>query len=115
MNQLGRYITDLEKDYYSKREKFIESKNAVDIANNPFLYSTRQSVTDFNLRVDLFQKVKGISGHIVECGVNRGNSLMLYSHLSSIHEPYAINRKIVGFDTFEGFRSIDPELSLIHI
>ena len=109
MNQLWRYTTALEKEYFSKREKFIESKDGVDIANNPFLYATRQSVTDFQLRVDLFQKVKGVSGHIVECGVNRGNSLMLYSHLSSIHEPYAINRKIVGFDTFEGFRSIDLE------
>ena len=31
---------------------------------------------------------------------------MLYYHLSSILEPFAFNRIIYGFDTFEGFRSI---------
>jgi hypothetical protein len=109
MNQLGRYTTSLEKDYFSKRENFVDSISNVDIANNPFLFATRQSVTDYLVRIDLFNRVKGISGHIVECGVNRGNSFMLFSHLSSIHEPYGINRKIVGFDSFEGFRSISSK------
>lgn len=109
MNQLGRYTTPLEKEHGVKREKFIESVNKIDIANNPFLFSSRQSVTDFLVRVELFHRIKGLSGHIVECGVNRGNSFMLFSHLSSILEPYAINRKIVGFDSFEGFRSISAQ------
>lgn len=50
-----------------------------------------------------------IPGAIIECGVYQGNSLMLYLHLSTILEPYAINRSIVGFDTFEGFRSLSSE------
>ena len=109
MNQLGRYISSLEKDYFSKREEFVNGISNVDIANNPFLFATRQSVTDYLVRIDLFNRIKDIPGHIVECGVNRGNSFMLFSHLSSIHEPYAINRKIVGFDSFEGFRSLSDQ------
>jgi len=109
LDQLGRYTTPLEKEYFAKRRRFIESTNSIDIANNPFLFASRQSVTDFLVRVDLFHRIKNLSGHIVECGVNRGNSFMLFSHLSSILEPYAINRKIVGFDSFEGFRSIDTK------
>ena len=109
MNQLGRYTTSLEKDYFSKRVKFINSISNEEIANNPFLFATRQAVTDYLVRIELFERIKGISGHIVECGVNRGNSFMLFSHLSSIHEPYGINRKIVGFDSFEGFRSISSQ------
>lgn len=109
MDQLGRYTTPLEKEYFAKREQFIQSAKGKDIANNPFLYASRQSVTDFLVRVELFHRIEGLSGHIVECGVNRGNSFMLFSHLSSILEPYAINRKIVGFDSFEGFRSIDTK------
>ena len=35
--------------------------------------------------------------------------ILLFSHLSSILEPYAINRKIVGFDTFSGFSNIQKE------
>ena len=109
MNQLGRYHTPLEKEYFAKRKKFIESTDCSDIANNPFLFSSRQSVTDLLLRVELFDRIKELSGHIVECGVNRGNSFMLFAHLSAILEPYAINRKIVGFDSFEGFRSISAQ------
>lgn len=33
----------------------------------------------------------------------------VFSHLSSILEPYAINRKIIGFDTFSGFRNISDK------
>jgi len=107
MEQLGRFQTPAEKEFFEKRQKFVEQAPKIDIANNPFLFASRQSVTDYLVRVDLFNQIKGLSGHIVECGVNRGNSYMLFSHLSSILEPYAINRKIVGFDSFGGFRSID--------
>ena len=44
--------------------------------------------------------------------MHSGNNVLYFSHLSSILEPYAINRRIVGFDTFDGFRSLnnkDPE------
>jgi hypothetical protein len=55
-------------------------------------------------RIDLFRMVLDIPGAIVECGVYRGISLMLYLQLSILLEPYAIHRTIYGFDTFEGFR-----------
>ncbi|MHC8387924.1 TylF/MycF/NovP-related O-methyltransferase [Pseudomonas sp. MDT2-39-1] len=55
------------------------------------------------------KKVAEVPGAIIECGVYKGNALMLYMHLSMILEPYAINRSIVGFDTFEGFQSIDKK------
>jgi hypothetical protein len=109
MNQLGRFITATEKDYFEKRSRFVDGADKMDIANNPFLFATRQSITDYLVRIELFNRIKAVSGHIVECGVNRGNSFMLFSHLSAIHEPYAINRKIVGFDSFGGFRSISSE------
>ena len=57
----------------------------------------------------LFKKILNISGSIIECGVANGNSLMLYAYMSELLEPFAINRKIVGFDTFEGFRSISSD------
>lgn len=55
----------------------------------------------------MFELIREMPGSIVECGVYRGNSLMLLQQLSLTLEPYAINRTIYGFDTFEGFRSID--------
>jgi len=59
--------------------------------------------------IELFKEINNVSGSIVECGVAQGNHLMLFSHLSSILEPYAINRRILGFDSFAGFRSISDK------
>ena len=69
----------------------------------------RQDVTTALTRIKLFEKILEVQGSIVECGVFRANSLFLYAHLSSILEPYNFNRKIIGFDTFEGFRSISQK------
>jgi hypothetical protein len=70
-------------------------------------YVSRQSLTKFIARCELFQMQLAVNGSIVEVGVHRGASLMAWAQLSSILEPVNYLRKIVGFDTFEGFPSID--------
>jgi len=112
MSELGRFLTSDEKKYRKKRSEIISKINSQTIADNPFLFANRITVTESIARYELFKKIIGLSGAIIECGVHNGNNLLLFSHLSSILEPYAINRKIVGFDTFEGFSSIkdqDPD------
>jgi hypothetical protein len=103
-----RRITEQEQQYYEHRSKLIASCTPDYIADAPFLFATRIQVTAMLSRVELFKMVMNVPGAIVECGVYRGNSLMLYLQLSLLLEPYAINRTIYGFDTFEGFRSITP-------
>ena len=107
-NYLRRYTSEKEESFFEARLNFLNSNLASPelIAENPFLFSSRQGVSDSLARIELFMKVSNIPGYIVECGVNTGNHLMLYSHLSSVIEPFAINRKIIGFDTFSGFQSI---------
>ena len=112
MSELGRYLTENEKRYRSKRGETIGKLNPQVLADNPFFFANRTTVTEAIARYELFKKILNISGAIIECGVHNGNNLLFFSHLSSILEPYAINRKIIGFDTFSGFRSIveeDPE------
>jgi Macrocin-O-methyltransferase (TylF) len=106
MASLGRYRNEMEKEYFSAREKLVASVDKKTLADAPFLFSSRQLISELAVRYELFSKIRDVSGAIVECGVAKGNSLLLYSHLSSIMEPYAINRRIIGFDTFEGFRSL---------
>jgi hypothetical protein len=48
-------------------------------------------------------------GIIAEFGVRWGQSLVFLSNLRSIFEPFNRHRRIVGFDTFEGFRGVAPE------
>jgi hypothetical protein len=69
-------------------------------------YVSRQSITKFLCRYELFQKQLRVNGSIVELGVHRGASLMAWAHLSSVLEPVNYLRRIIGFDTFEGFPSV---------
>lgn len=95
-----------EHDFQEQRASMLSKADPLDVADAPFVYATRQNVTASLTRIELFKKILNIQGAIVECGVHKGNSLFLYNHLSSILEPYNFNRKIIGFDTFEGFRSL---------
>jgi hypothetical protein len=103
-----RRITEQEDAYYRERARLLASCTADYIADAPFLFATRIQSTAMLSRIELFRMAMTIPGAIIECGVHRGNNLMLLLQLSLFLEPYAINRSIYGFDTFEGFQSITP-------
>ena len=54
----------------------------------------------------MYKKIVDVQGIIIEFGVRWGQNLSLFTALRGIYEPYNRHRKIVGFDTFEGFPSI---------
>jgi len=64
---------------------------------------TRQQMSKLLARYELFKKILEVHGSIVEIGVCAGNGTFSFAHFSSILEPYNYSRKIIGFDTFEGF------------
>ena len=104
-----RRLTAAEVEYNEKRASVLSRVDARYVADAPFVFANRIAVTAALSRIELFKMVQDIPGAIVECGVYKGNSLMLYMQLSMILEPYAINRSIIGFDTFQGFASIDQK------
>ena len=57
---------------------------------------------------EIVPKISDIPGVIFELGVQWGATTNLLYNLTAIHEPFNFRRKIVGFDTFDGF----PETSL---
>ena len=69
-------------------------------------YVPRQTLSMFLAKHEIFKKIVGIHGHIIECGVYLGGGLMTLAQLSSIYEPVNYVRKVVGFDTFSGFVDI---------
>lgn len=105
----NRRLTEQEKQFNARRSELLGRVDAAYVASAPFLFANRVTVTAALSRMEFFKMVMDIPGAIVECGVYRGNSLMLNMHLSAILEPYAINRSIIGFDTFSGFSSIDAQ------
>jgi len=56
---------------------------------------------------ELYQKIINIPGVICEFGVQWGATMALLQNLRGMYEPYNVSRKIIGFDTFEGFSTID--------
>ena len=58
---------------------------------------------------EIYALVVNTHGIIVEFGVRWGQTMALLSNLRSIYEPFNRHRRIVGFDTFEGFRGVAPE------
>lgn len=69
-------------------------------------FASRQAMAKFLVRYEIFKKILGVNGSIVECGVLHGANLLTFAKLSSIFEPTNHVRKIIGFDTFEGFADI---------
>lgn len=77
-----------------------------ELADNLGLYLTRQSLSRINFMQKLYELILPVHGSIFEFGVRWGQNLALFSMLRGMHEPYNYNRRIIGFDTFEGFPSV---------
>lgn len=73
------------------------------------LFLKRQDLARILFLDELYRKIVGVHGVIMELGVRWGRDLAVLEALRGIHEPYNYTRKIIGFDTFEGFPSVAPE------
>ncbi len=69
-------------------------------------YVRRQTLARFMAYYEIFRRQLPIKGSIVECGVHQGGGVMSWAKISATLEPYNYHRKIIGFDTFEGFPSV---------
>lgn len=72
-------------------------------------YISRQCLGKFLTKYELFKQILHVNGSIVECGVLHGAGTLSWAKLSSLFEPANHPRKIIGFDTFEGFPNVSEE------
>jgi hypothetical protein len=96
---------DSETDRRAALEEHYESSplTSVEKLHNFPRFVPRATLTRFLSRTECFKKVLHVQGSVMDCGVLFGSSLMTWARLSSILEPLNSQRKIVGFDTFQGF------------
>lgn len=85
------------------------SGSAMDKLRNFARFVPRQSLATFLAKRDIFCRMVGIHGSIVECGVFMGGGLFAWSQLSAIYEPFNHTRRVIGFDSFSGFPSVAPQ------
>jgi hypothetical protein len=80
-----------------------------EILANLSLYLTRSSLSQILFMSDLYCMVVDIHGIVMEFGNRWGRNLALFTSLRNVLEPHNYGRKIVGFDTFEGFPTVATE------
>ncbi|WP_334156912.1 crotonobetainyl-CoA--carnitine CoA-transferase [Oryzomicrobium sp.] len=80
-----------------------------EILQNLPLFLSRQNLSQILFVHEMYQHIVDVHGVIMEFGVRWGRNLALYESLRGIYEPFNHNRKIIGFDTFEGFPSVDQK------
>jgi hypothetical protein len=70
------------------------------------LFSSRHALGRVLLMHSLYERILDVHGVILLFGVRWGRDLAILQTLRSILEPGNATRRIIGFDTFEGFPSV---------
>jgi hypothetical protein len=103
--------TSNEKNLFEKYADYFEKSplpTSLKLSNFS-KYARRQDLSRFLAKNEIFKLQLDIPGSIIECGCFAGGGLMTYAQLSSIYEPYNHQRRIFGFDTFQGFPLLDKK------
>lgn len=97
-----------EKDLHKELTGMLQETPIPDdeLLANLGLYLTSKSLARILFFYEIYQKILHTHGVIMEFGVRWGQSISLLSALRGIFEPFNRHRKIIGFDTFEGFRGM---------
>jgi len=100
-----------ERDYFLRcQDYFLDSSGSFTEKSHAFSwFIPRQSIICFLARNEAYQKILDVHGSNLDFGVYRGASLFTWLHLSSIYEPYNHMRKVIGFDSFQGFSELGVE------
>jgi len=108
-------IKDMSSDEEKKNRSNLKSLfddcpiNENEILSNLVLFINRQSLSRILFMHELYKQIINVHGVVIEFGVRWGQSLALFQSFRGIYEPYNYNRKIIGFDTFEGFPRVSEK------
>ena len=94
------YFDEIEEYFVGATGSFTEKMHAFP------RFAPRQGLSHFLARNEIFKQVLPLHGSIFDFGIYRGSSFFTWQQLSAIYEPYNHLRKIVGFDSFEGFSAL---------
>lgn len=98
------FLAKLEGEAQGSQTSFVEK------AMNFALWAPRQNVARFLAQWHIYREhIVGVQGSIIECGVAFGGGVGAWSHFASILEPSNHTRRVIGFDTFEGFPAMAPQ------
>ncbi len=107
-------VSNASDEYKASEQALYEAFRNSPIPAGEFLENLYMFMTPHYLRrvlffYELYQKILPVTGSILQLGVRWGRDLALLDSLRTTFEPFNLSRRIVGFDTFEGFQGTDPK------
>jgi len=73
------------------------------------LFLTSKNLSRVLFFYEIYQNIVNTHGVVIEFGVRWGQTLSILSALRGIFEPFNRHRKIIGFDTFDGFKGLSEK------
>lgn len=112
-NNLQTHWNSSEEEQANRNDFYQLFRNAPlppnEMLQNLALFIKRQDLSSMLFMIDMYKEIIETHGVIMEFGVRWGRNLALFSALRGLLEPFNHNRKIIGFDTWEGFPSVHPK------
>ncbi len=105
------YSNDLEKECKSELLNLFNKCPIPDhaILENLGIFLTSKNLSRILFMNFIYSKIVDVQGVVLDFGTRWGLNLTLFAALRGIYEPFNRHRKIIGFDTFEGFPVIAKE------
>jgi len=112
-------ITTGIKDYSSPEEDSVRAKFTELFRNCPIpddqilsnlgLFLNSKTFSRILFLHHIYQQIIDVQGIVIDFGTRWGQNMSLFAAMRGIYEPFNRHRKIVGFDTFEGFPSMSEQ------
>jgi hypothetical protein len=98
-----------DKEIIERIKALAEKRTFQERQQNFPAYTSRMLITRFLAYYELFKLIQSKPGWIVECGIYRGFSFFSLGRFLEIFCMGDKTRKMLGFDSFEGFTELAPE------
>jgi hypothetical protein len=118
MSQLGKdpyaIRTSSSSEENTRRNEFFHTFRTSPIPDDQLLsnlglFINSKTLSRMMFMNHLYEQITDVMGVVMEFGTHWGSNLAQFAALRGIYEPFNRHRKIIGFDTFEGFLKIDPQ------
>jgi len=105
------YENNEEKEARSKHVELLKDAPIPDeqLLSNLGLFLNSKNLSRLLFLDHLYKQSIDVPGVVMEFGTRWGQNLSIFSALRGIYEPFNRHKKIIGFDTFEGFPSVSEK------
>ena len=103
--------TNFDQGILDQTKEVIDTSgiHSLDAVENFSLFLRRVNLAKYLAHIEIFRETIGLPGCVVECGVFKGASLLTFTKLIEILCPGDSLKRVIGFDTFEGFPSLSEK------